>query len=221
MAVEARAHGSQGSYIMVSLPMVGAMAGAPMVGANAAAAPLAAAPLAGATLEDGLGEGPAAAAAVPTATVPTVEDSEQMERALHARQQQATMAVLHMTEAQVTSLFNYLQSDRPMEHARTIWADVHKAASPKKRARTNNIVAELFRAEAARLARRGTLEASETLRAAAPTPPALVAADDDGDQQQRMHHQQQRIRAYVEQIAIPRSQGFTVAARVLGFGLGG
>ncbi|CAE7574076.1 unnamed protein product, partial [Symbiodinium microadriaticum] len=42
----------------------------------------------------------------------------------------ATMAVLHMTEAQVTSLFNYLQSDRPMEHARAIWTNIHKEASP-------------------------------------------------------------------------------------------
>ena len=52
------------------------------------------------------------------------------ERALQARLQQATMAVLHMTEAQVTSLFNYLQSDRPMEHARAIWTNIHKEASP-------------------------------------------------------------------------------------------
>ena len=196
--------GGFGFNIMVSLPMVGAMAGAPMVGASAEAAPLAAAVVGGGTLEDDLREGPAAAAA-PTAAVPTVGASEQMERALHARLQQATMAVLPMTEAQVTSLLNYLQSDRPMEHVRTVWTDIHKEASPKKRAHTNNVVAELSRAEAARLARRGALEASETLRAAAPTPPALVAADDDGDQQQRMqHHQphQQRIRAYVEQIAI-------------------
>ena len=79
---------------------------------------LAAAPVATTTLEDDLREGPAAAA--PTAAAPTVEDSEQMERALQARLQQATMAVMRMTEAQATSLFSYLQSDRPMEHARAV-----------------------------------------------------------------------------------------------------
>ena len=82
-----------------------------------------------------------------------------MERALHARLQPPMMdalhgntsivdccrraCLLHMTEAQATSLFNYLQSDRPMEHVRTIWKDIHKEASPKKRVRTNNVVAEL------------------------------------------------------------------------------
>ena len=46
-------------------------------------------------------------------------------------------------------------------------AAASKEASPKKKAGISNVAAKLFRAEAARLARRSDLEASETLRAAA------------------------------------------------------
>ena len=115
-------------------PAATPLAAAPLAAAPFAAVPLAAAPLAaGASLTDALREGAAAAPTAAAAAVPTVDDSEQMERALHARLQQSMMEVLHMTEAQVTSLLNHLQSDRPMEHAGTIWNDIHKEVFPEEK----------------------------------------------------------------------------------------
>ena len=204
---ETRCEGRGTGYEGLSfVPQEAAPAAATMVGPSTtpmvAATALSAAPVA-ATLEDDLREGPASS--TPVASAVTVEDSTQMERALQARLQQATMAAMQMTEAQVTSLFSYLQSERPMQHARAVWADIHKQGSPKKKARISEVAGELFRAEAARLARRGDLQASETLRAAVPIGPLgqlAAGGGEHGNQEQLLQDQQHMIQAYAEQIAI-------------------